>query len=255
MYNQPMKKKHKADFESINPYQNMAPLFVRIEHLARYRWAREILRRKKSKRVLDIACADGYGTDNLFVEGRYVLGVDRAQDLIQKAKDQYTDCEFIAYDIDIEPEKIEAYAPFDAICCFETLEHLKHPKKMLQIFSNILNKKGYLLLSIPDGEYEPLDSDGNIISDYHLHAFSQDNMASMLEEYGFNIQEILHQHLSSALHRNYNRVIRDHNLTHQEIVNLFPKDKRSLDLLSEVFAWPDKVKGDSYSTLFLCTKS
>jgi SAM-dependent methyltransferase len=205
--------------------------------------------------VLDIACADGYGTNNLFIEGRYVLGVDRAEDLINKASIKYSNCDFIACDIDTQLEKVKGYAPFDAICCFETLEHLKYPRKVLQMFYDIITKDGYLLLSIPDGEYEPLDSDGNIISDYHLHAFIKDDMISMLEECGFKIQGILHQHLSAALHRNYNRVVRDHSITYNEFVDLFPKDKRSLDLLSEVFAWPDRVKGDSYNTIFICTKS
>lgn len=255
MYNQPMKKKHKADFESINPYHNDAPLFVRVEHLARYRWAREMLRRKKAKRVMDIACADGYGTDNLFIDGRYVLGVDRDSQLVEEASSNYNNCDFIICDIDNEAEVLEEKAPFDAICCFETLEHLRYPKKALELFYRMMGKGGHLLISIPDGKYEPIDSDGNIISDFHLHAFSYDEISAMLNDSGFWIVEILHQHLSAKLHKNFNTLIRDRDITKEEFENFFPKDKRSLDLMSEVFAWPDEIKGNSYSTIFLCTKS
>lgn len=249
-----MKKKNNLEFESINPYQKTAPFFVRMEHLARYRWAREILRRKKSKRVLDFACADGYGTNQLYADGRFVLGADKSKELISKAKDNYTDCNFETIDIDKEADEIKKIAPFDAVCSFETLEHLDHPKRALKLFYECLEKNGHLLLSVPDGDYEPKDIDGEIISKYHLHAFSRTKIIQMLDRSGFKIEQVLHQHLGAQLHKNFNLIIRDRQISKEELLDLFPSDEKSLDILAELFAWPDDVKGNSYSTVILCSK-
>ncbi|MCK5130276.1 MAG: class I SAM-dependent methyltransferase, partial [Clostridiales bacterium] len=223
-----MKKKHKADYESINPYEDKAPFFVRMEHLARYRWAKEMLRRKKLQRVLDIACADGYGTNELFADGRFVLGADRDKALISKANSRHTNCTFETIDIDKQPDRIRAHAPFDAICSFETLEHLKHPKRALKVFNECLCDDGYLLLSIPDGKYEPKDCDGNIISDFHLHAFSNTRIVKMLDRAGFKIEQVLHQHLGAQLHKNFNLIVRDRQISKQELLKMFPSDEKSL---------------------------
>ncbi len=250
-----MKKKHNADFESINPYQRQAPFFIRMEHLARYRWAREMLRIKKSKQVLDIACANGYGSSQLCADERFVLGMDKSYDLIDDAKKRYKGCKFEICDIDENPDMIKKHSPFDAICCFETLEHLKYPQRALYIFSECMTTDGYLLLSIPDGSYEKKDSKGNIISEFHLHAFEVSDIINMIDKSGFIIEKVLHQHLSAQLYRNFNVVARDRGIKAAELEKLFYKDCDNLDLLSEIYAWPDDVKGNSYSTVFLCRKS
>ena len=153
-----------------------------------------------------------------------------------------------------DTEKIKQHAPYDAICCFETLEHLKHPKNVLKLFHECLIDGGHLFLSIPDGDYEPKDIDGEVISEFHLHSFSSTKMVSMLEKSHFKIEQILHQHMGARLHKNFNTTIRDRGISKEELTNLFASDEGSLDILSEVFAWPDETKGQSYSTVYDCIK-
>jgi 2-polyprenyl-3-methyl-5-hydroxy-6-metoxy-1,4-benzoquinol methylase len=245
---------NKWDYESINPYKKKAPFFMRMEHLARYRWAKEMMRRRGGSSVLDIACADGYGTNQLWDEGRKVVGVDRSPELIQKARLRYKKCEFHEMDADENETALLNLSPFDAICCFETLEHVKYPIRLLELLNSCLVRDGYLMLSVPNGEFEPVDEDGEVVSEYHLHAFSDFQLTKMLKNCGFEIEQSLHQHLSSQLYRNFNTVIRDRETTTEEMESFFPTDHHSLDLLSEVFAWPDDVKGKSYNMIYLCKK-
>lgn len=249
-----MDKKKLAELESINPYKKQAPFFVRMEHLARYRWAREILRRRKSNAVLDVACADGYGTKQLVAEGRKVIGVDKSVELIQKAKMFYKDCEFKVLDVDEDEVNLLNLSPFDAICCFETLEHVKYPIRLLEVLSESLSRDGILMLSVPNGDFEPTDNNGELISDYHKHAFTDSQLTKMLKKCGLNIEAKLHQHLSAQLHRNYNVTLRDRDVTVDELEGYFPKDEKSLDILSEIVAWPDDIQGKSYNMIYLCKK-
>ncbi len=247
-------KNNKWDMESINPYKKSAPFFMRMEHIARYRWAKEMMRRRGASTALDIACAEGYGTNVLWAEDRKVIGVDKNPELIQKAELHYKKCEFHAIDVDENEISILNLSPFDAICCFETLEHVKYPIRLLEVLHECLNRDGYLMLSVPNGEFEPVDENGDIVSEYHLHAFSDTQLSKMLQKSGFEIEQKLHQHLSSQLYRNFNTVIRDRETTTEEMEGFFPNDAHSLDLLSEVFAWPDDVQGKSYNMIYLCKK-
>ena len=250
-----MEKKNTTDFENINPYKKRAPFFVRMEHLARYRWAKEMLRRNSSQKVLDVACADGYGTSQLCAEGREVHGVDKSQSLIHKAKLNCKMCEFHQVDVDENEQALINLSPFDAICCFETLEHVKYPIRLLEVLSECLTREGFLLLSVPNGDFEPMDEDGNIISDYHKHAFSDAQLTRMIHNCGMEVEQKLHQHLSAQLHRNFNNTARDRDVTKAELESYFPEDTAKLDLLSEIFAWPDDVQGKSYNMIYLCKKA
>ena len=249
-----MDKKETWDLESINPYKRGEPFFVRMEHLARYRWAREMLRRREAKSVLDIACADGYGTKQLMADGRKVMGVDKSVSLIQKARLGCKLADFHVIDVDENETAVKNLSPFEAICCFETLEHVKYPIRMLELLSECLTRNGALMLSVPNGDFEPVDASGEILSQYHKHIFSDMQLSGMIENCGFRIEEKLHQHLSAQLHRNFNNTARDRDTTTEELESFFPKDPAKLDLLSEVFAWPDDIQGKSYNMIYLCKK-
>ena len=242
------------DFENINPYKKDAPFFVRMEHLARYRWAREMLRRNSAKSVLDIACADGYGTKQLCDGDRKVVGADKSVSLIQKAQLNCRTADFHVIDADENEQALINLSPFTAVCCFETLEHMKYPIRMLELLNECLARNGFLMLSVPNGEFEPVDDNGEILSRYHKHVFSDAQLSVMMENCGFRIEQKLHQHLSAQLHRNFNNTVRDRDTTTGELESFFPREKEKLDLLSEVFAWPDDVKGKSYNMIYLCKK-
>jgi 2-polyprenyl-3-methyl-5-hydroxy-6-metoxy-1,4-benzoquinol methylase len=146
-------------------------------HLRRYETAAGYA---KDKRVLDIACGVGYGSKMLQLAGAAsVVGVDLSQDTLAYAREhhQVPGVQFIYGNA----EEFEWPEPFDLIVSFETLEHLPHPEQFIRQMSQLLTPEGYLILSVPLGETRHLDA-------YHLHAFSQEDVFSLIEKSGFWIE-------------------------------------------------------------------
>ncbi|MDF5714430.1 MAG: class I SAM-dependent methyltransferase [Rhizonema sp. NSF051] len=147
-------------------------------HLERYRTAACYA---KDKRILDIACGTGYGSQMLHLSGALsVVGVDLSASAIAYAREhyQFPHVKFIC----ANAEMFEISEQFDIVVSFETIEHLLQPDKFLQRIHNLLAREGYLLLSVPLGETRHLDP-------YHLHAFSQQDIFNLLEETGFSVEE------------------------------------------------------------------
>lgn len=146
-------------------------------HLRRYETA---ARYAKDKRVLDIACGVGYGSKMLRLAGAAsVVGVDLSQDTLAYARKnhQAEGLQFVC----ANAEEFEWPEPFDLIVSFETLEHLPHPDQFIRQMNQLLTPEGYLILSVPLGETRHLDA-------YHLHAFSQEDVFSLIEQAGFWIE-------------------------------------------------------------------
>ena len=116
------------------------------EHLHRYALAIEFIAGKK---VLDIACGEGYGTNLMAKKALHVTGVDIDNTSIENAKKKYTDDNIV-----FAPGsalKIPAQNnSFDVITCFETLEHISEQEEMLAELKRVLTPTGILLISTPD---------------------------------------------------------------------------------------------------------
>ncbi len=145
-------------------------------HLKRYDTATKYV---KGKKVLDIACGTGYGSQMLCRAGASkVTGVDISLQTIEYARRHYqmSQIEFIC----AEAEQFECLQPFDVVVSFETLEHVKNPTQFLQRIHNFLAADGLFILSVPLGETRHFDP-------YHLHAFTQEQVFALLEKTGFSI--------------------------------------------------------------------
>jgi 2-polyprenyl-3-methyl-5-hydroxy-6-metoxy-1,4-benzoquinol methylase len=143
-------------------------------HIRRYETAAQYVQGKK---VLDIACGAGYGSQMLGLAGAIaVVGVDVSPQTIQYASKHYqaTNVKFICKDA----EQFKWSEQFDVAVSFETLEHLKHPDKFLKRIHGLLAPNGNFILSVPLGETRHVDR-------YHLHAFSQEDIFDLLEKAGF----------------------------------------------------------------------
>ena len=144
--------------------------FRRYETAARY---------VKDKRVLDIACGVGYGSQMLRLAGATtVVGVDVSPESVEYAKQRYqtSGIEFICADA----EQFQSSEQFDVVVSFETIEHLIDPIKFLENIRSFLVPGGELILSVPLGETRHFDP-------YHLHIFSQKQVFALLEKTGFSI--------------------------------------------------------------------
>jgi 2-polyprenyl-3-methyl-5-hydroxy-6-metoxy-1,4-benzoquinol methylase len=119
-----------------------------IHHLGRYHWAIKVLDERKPNRVLDIGCGAGYGSYLIAcaLPESLILGADYDPGAISEAIKMYhrSNLDFVVADI-----TNFTFGEFDAIVCFDTIEHVLHREIMMQNFVNHLSHNGCLILSTP----------------------------------------------------------------------------------------------------------
>lgn len=160
-----------------------------IEHLHRYAIAMELVHNKK---VLDIACGEGYGTALLAQKATNVTGVDIDEELINKAKEKYTkqNNQFLTGAVENIPA---AENQFDVVVSFETLEHTAEQEKMLSEIKRVLQPDGLLIISTPDKK-NYTDKTG-YKNPFHVKELYQEEFSSMLQKHFKNVQ-LLNQQIT-----------------------------------------------------------
>src|SRR5690349_799341 len=116
-------------------------LFTFWEHVYRYAFASRFV---SGKRVLDIACGEGYGAAALQKAGAaQVIGVDISEAVCLHARNKYG--------IDARPGTAEQIPlldrSIDVIVSFETIEHVPDPHRFLDECVRILVPGGRLIIS------------------------------------------------------------------------------------------------------------
>jgi ubiquinone/menaquinone biosynthesis C-methylase UbiE len=114
------------------------------EHIYRYAFASCLV---KGKRVLDIACGEGYGAAALQRAGAaHVIGVDISESVCLHAHEKYG--------LDARPGTGEQIPlpdnSVDVIVSFETVEHVLDPNRFLDECARILAPGGMLVISTPN---------------------------------------------------------------------------------------------------------
>ena len=92
---------------------------IELEHVHRYLWAEQFAR---GKRVLDIACGEGYGSEILARSAEHVIAVDLSEDTVAHACRKYRrkNLEFLVGSCEQIPVPD---AGIDLVVSFETIEH------------------------------------------------------------------------------------------------------------------------------------
>lgn len=225
--------------ERYNPLDNPSQdTFIKLEHLGRYLFACDYLRKHSiTENVLDIACGTGYGSYLLSKHIKNVVGIDKNT---EEVADQYKkdNIVFIKEDID----KVDLTSTYQAIICFETLEHVNNPNKLLKQISQCLTNKGLFLLSIPNAKYEKLDENGNNLDIYHKTIFKLDDLLKQLNN-DFKIIKVLGQSkINEIINKNPNLNLNIH--SQEEVI------EKAYNL-----AYPNKEKiEDTYSYIIICQK-
>lgn len=147
-------------------------------HIARYSFARPYC---LNKRVLDIACGEGYGSHLLERWGAAeVVGVDVSLEALQAANAHFSG-EHVSF-VQSEGESLlDKFQPesFDLIVSFETIEHVGDPIKFLSNLKRLVKPDGFIAISCPnDWWYFPTAEEKN---PYHLRKYHFDEFRSQTE--------------------------------------------------------------------------
>jgi 2-polyprenyl-3-methyl-5-hydroxy-6-metoxy-1,4-benzoquinol methylase len=114
-------------------------------HLAVYEW---IGARVIGRRVLDMACGEGYGSEVLSRSAAAVVGVDANPEAFEHARLRYR-----RENLSFERGLVETFgAPgsFDAVVFLQTIEHVQDPQAVLEHFRRLLAPGGVAYVTTPN---------------------------------------------------------------------------------------------------------
>jgi 2-polyprenyl-3-methyl-5-hydroxy-6-metoxy-1,4-benzoquinol methylase len=112
-------------------------------HLAVYEW---IAARVGGKRVVDMACGEGYGSAALAQGAASVVGVDANPEAHEHARLRY-----VGDNLRYERDLVESFAePCDAVVFLQTIEHVEDAGAILEHFKSMLASGGVAYVSTPN---------------------------------------------------------------------------------------------------------
>lgn len=185
-----------------------------IEHLHRYAIAMELV---KNKKVLDIACGEGYGSNLLAKNAAHVTGVDINNDVVKLATGKYQKqkLEFFTGTVENIPA---ADKQFEVVVSFETLEHIADHKKMMDEIKRVLQPGGLLIISTPDKK-NYTDNTGRK-NPFHVKELYEEEFKTLLHQYFKNVQVFSQQiTLSSVITSESSEGLKTYKGNYQEIKN------------------------------------
>ena len=155
------------------------------EHVERYRFA---LQHVRGRRVLDIACGEGYGSAALAAAGAsHVIGVDIAAEACAHARAKYG--------IETRTGSAESMpirdGEVDVVVSFETIEHLHDVKAFIRECHRVLSPGGTLIISTPN---LPVYHERAPDNPFHHHEMALDEFQQLLG-LGFTNVTLFGQHI------------------------------------------------------------
>jgi SAM-dependent methyltransferase len=162
---------------------------VHAEHLARYRFAAQLAR---SRRVLDVACGEGYGAQILAAGGASaVVGADVDEQAVEHARSRYPEAEFVTADVAKLPFEDGS---FDLVVSFETIEHVPRPEEALAELRRVLASDGRLVISTPNKHQYLVENE------FHEREFTHEEFVALLGGVFPSVELVLqHNFMTSAV--------------------------------------------------------
>jgi SAM-dependent methyltransferase len=112
-------------------------------HLAVYEWIAE---RTWGRRVVDLACGEGYGSAVLARTATSVVGVDANPDAFEHARLKYT-----TPAVHFERDMIERWdGDVDCVVFLQTIEHVQDPDAVLERLRKLIGPSGIAFVSTPN---------------------------------------------------------------------------------------------------------
>jgi SAM-dependent methyltransferase len=112
-------------------------------HLVVYEW---IADRARGRRIVDLACGEGYGSALLARYASEVVGVDANPEAFEHARLKYT-----APNLRFERNMIELWqGDVDCVVFLQTIEHVQDPDAMLEHVRELIGPGGVAFVSTPN---------------------------------------------------------------------------------------------------------
>lgn len=144
----------------------------------------------RSGRWLDVGCGAGHFVEAAARGGLEIHGIDVSPAAVERAR---------ARGLDVEVATVERFrpaAPFDTICAFDVLEHMREPDAFLRHLHGWLAADGALALTLPNVNsiYPRLLMRRHwfyYLPHEHLFYFNPDTVTRLLRQEGFEVRRIM----------------------------------------------------------------
>ena len=152
------------------------PIGICSIHLKRYEFAASYV---KDKLILDVACGVGYGTRYLCDAGNQVIGVEIDAESIAYAQNRYSQSGCTMF-VRSDAMMMGFHSnQFDAVCSFETIEHMADVDNFLKEVARVLKPGGLFIVSTPIVK----DSNKNPDNPFHCQEWNPRDFKLLLEQY------------------------------------------------------------------------
>ena len=159
-------------------------------HIGRYHFAARFIR--PGDAVLDAACGLGYGTHVVRSEtqARSFIGIDASEYAIDYARLNFGG-EATSFCQGMLPDCLASIPDnsIDHVLCFETLEHVQDPVRLLAEFLRVLTPGGRLTCSVP---HDWSDETGIDPNPFHFHVYDKTRFVRELSHY-FDLERLMAQ--------------------------------------------------------------
>jgi Methylase involved in ubiquinone/menaquinone biosynthesis len=168
---------------------------IMVEHMHRYAIANELINNKK---VLDIACGEGYGSNLMAVNATYVTGIDINEEIITKAREKYKrpNLEFLQGNAEKLPFDDNS---FDIVVSFETIEHLENHQALFSEIKRVLKPDGILIISTPNKLFYS-DKNG-YVNPFHKKELYLNEFKELLAKHFINYKVYSQTYINGSLIR------------------------------------------------------
>lgn len=163
---------------------------IRLEHLHRYAWARDLV---VGLDVLDIASGEGYGSAILSETAKSVIGVDISEPAVLHARQRYG--AVASFSVGSTSEVPLEDSSVDAVVSFETIEHVHCHISMMKEIKRVLKPNGFLIISSPDKEI--YSDKAGYVNEFHVSELTLSDFKELLDQ-SFKHVHVFGQRISAC---------------------------------------------------------
>ncbi|HVS96517.1 MAG TPA: methyltransferase domain-containing protein [Puia sp.] len=127
--------------------------FERFADVKRLNFITDVLQAKlpSGAEVLDVGCGNGVISRSLGEKGFAVRGIDVSEKAIARAR-ELNKFPNVRFEVVSAEQLVADGHRYHAVICSEVLEHLNDPGKLLAVLHQLLDQKGVLIVTVPNGK-------------------------------------------------------------------------------------------------------
>ncbi|EKD90180.1 MAG: methyltransferase type 11 [uncultured bacterium] len=170
-------------------------ILQKIWHGTKIKFALKLLNNISFKNCLEVGSASGHLISEIAKKHPKVKfhAIDAYKEAIEFGKKKYPHIKFLKAEAEKLPFKNNQ---FDLILCYETIEHVRNPKKVISEMRRVLKKKGKLILAMDSGTltfriiwFFWERTRGRVWQAAHLNPYHHRDLEALVLQSGFKITQ------------------------------------------------------------------